>query len=62
MGKAAPRNSACSCQGDDLVQFAEWSARGVHTLMRCSLTGVDDRVQELPLVLDPDTGNGGSEL
>jgi hypothetical protein len=98
---------------DNLVQFAEWSARGpktpatrkarnnsflnpeikswsgmdvltlenwyvddagqpivsplqfhyvmnVHLLMRCTLAGADDRLRELPLVLDPDTGNMGS--
>lgn len=35
-------------------------AMNVHLLMRCRLVGADDRMQELPLVLDPDTGNMGS--
>lgn len=35
-----------------------WYAMNVHLLMRCALDGHDDRVCELPLILDPDTGNG----
>ncbi|MEA3060802.1 MAG: hypothetical protein QOJ94_583 [Sphingomonadales bacterium] len=30
----------------------------VHLLMRCALAGADDRPHELPVILDPDTGNG----
>lgn len=109
-----PAGAPARCDPENLVQFAEWSARdpktpatrkarnnsflnpeiqswsgmevltlenwyvadagqpivpplqlyytmNVHLLMRCRLAGADDGARELPLVLDPDTGNMGAE-
>lgn len=86
-----PTGSPARFDPENLVQFAQWSARGpknvltlenwyvdepgrpivpplqfhytmnLHLLMRCRLAGADDGARELPLVLDPDTGNMGGD-
>jgi hypothetical protein len=45
--------------GQPIAPPLEFSyAMNVHLRMRCRLAGADDTAPELPLVLDPDTGNG----